>query len=275
MHRGLAAAQDFIADQAGSGIDQAAFHARFGDHKLALLAKHLALRILGVQSHGFDGLPRKLAAQMRAPRRLQIKAAVRWQQGLNLHARGLQPRHPSAVRPELFPARAAQRQDSRIGFHQALPLKMRKLQAAIFIPSQPAMPRMKSHALAAKPRQPSAQQRRSLHVFRKHALRTAHKGFNPQPVNPIAQSLRAQRLRAQSLRAQSLQPRPHLRRAIAVARDKALKFFCMRDVQPADAGQQQLAAHRWHRVIHIHLKATLSQHLRRHQARRACSNDHY
>jgi hypothetical protein len=104
------------------------------------------------------------------------------------------------------------------------------------------MPHGKLHAGLAQALQPGAQQRRGLHVLGKHAARAADKGFHAQGFGPGAQLGGAE----------GGQQRLQLRGALAITADKNLRRLGMREIEPAYAGQQELAACRGHGVIHLH-----------------------
>jgi hypothetical protein len=109
----------------------------------------------------------------------------------------------------------------------------------------PAVPHVEHHAGLAQAVQPGAQQGRRFHVGGKHPARAAHVGGDAQGLRPFAQRGRVQRL----------EPRRDLGLARAVACGEHLRRLGMREVQPALAGQQELAAHRRHRVAQAHLHA--------------------
>jgi hypothetical protein len=73
--------------------------------------------------------------------------------------------------------------------------------------------------------------------------------------------------------ARRLEHRLDLGPAAAVAPGEGLEGFRMGDVEPALAGQQELAAHRGHGVEDVHLHAARGQGLGRHQAGGAAADD--
>jgi hypothetical protein len=125
------------------------------------------------------------------------------------------------------------------------------------------MPHVEAHALPAQPVQPAAQQRSGFHVARKDPAGAADKGLDAQRARPAPHRLGIE----------GLQQRAECRMARAVACGKGLERFAVRQVQPADAGQQELPAGRRHRVEDIGRDARCGKHLGRHQARRARTDD--
>ena len=93
------------------------------------------------------------------------------------------------------------------------------------------MPHLQLHAGLAQPMQPGAQQRRRLHLGRKHAARAADKRVDAQPMNP----------RAQRIGVEAIDDGRKLLAARAIAPQKRIQRFGMRDVHPANARQQELA----------------------------------
>src|SRR5690606_20553582 len=49
--------------------------------------------------------------------------------------------------------------------------------------------------------------------------------------------------------------------------------FAVREIEAADAGEQKFAPHRRHRVVEIDVNAGGADHLRRHQTRRATTDN--
>ena len=81
---------ELVAQQAGRGVNQAAFHAGVGSHKLAFALKRHALRRGEVNRHRLEGLTRKTAGKVLTPahgdggrHHLHRQGlAVRWQRRL-------------------------------------------------------------------------------------------------------------------------------------------------------------------------------------------------
>ena len=208
-------------------------------------------------------------AQVFAP--VDIEATIARQQRCQVHTTRLQPRPPGTVGAQPRPARAAQRQHGDRRAQQHLALRRSEAQCtrclltlAINMPTQPAVPHVKAHALPAQPVQPSAQQRCGLHVAREYPPRAANEGGHAQGLGPGAQGGGPE----------VLQPRPQRFGAPGVARDKGLERLGMREVQAAPAGKQELAPHRGHGVEEIHRAAGAGQHFGRHQTRRAAPHHH-
>ena len=130
------------------------------------------------------------------------------------------------------------------------------------------MPHVKAHWRAAgrrvaQPLQPRAQQRRGLHLGRKHAARRADKGFDAQPRRPFARGVGPE----------VAQPIRHGVGLRTVATDEGGQRLGMRQVEPALARQQELAADGGHGIEHIHRDACAGEHLGRHQAGGAGADD--
>ena len=96
--------------------------------------------------------------------------------------------HPSAIRPEPRPARAAERQHGRIGIDGARAVGRQKRQMSSVVPAGPAMTQRELHADRIQPPQPRAQQRRGLEGFRENPAAGADKGRLPQRFAPVAQA---------------------------------------------------------------------------------------
>jgi len=169
---------------------------------------------------------------MFAPSPRHIEAAVRRQQGRDPDPALRQQRHPRAVRPQLRPAAAAERQHHGIGAHVQLTLWICKVQRSIVGPALPAMAHMEAHPGFAQAVQPGAQQRRSLHILGKNPPRRTDEGLDPQPVDPFAQGVGRK----------GFEQRPDRIGTHAVARQEHSEWLGMGDVHAADAGQQELAA---------------------------------
>lgn len=192
-----------------------------------------------------------------------IKAAVGRAQRSHNHAALRQQRHPGTVRPQACPAAATQRQHHRLGGHPHLACRCGKAQRPLLGPAQPAVAHVEQNPLPAQALQPSAQQRRGLHVGGEHAARGAHKGLHPQPLRPSAQ------LRA----AKSLNQRLNLWFAPGIATHKRRVGLGMREVEAALAREQKLAPHRRHGVKHVHDHPRLGQHFCGHETRRTTADD--
>ncbi|MNK50851.1 hypothetical protein D3C87_697360 [compost metagenome] len=194
-----------------------------------------------------------------------VEAAIGRQQRRHRHALCLQPRRPRAVGAQARPARAAQGQHHGIGLGGDLARRRREAQRVrIEGPiTHPAMPHVELHARGAQTMQPGAQQGRGLHVGREHAARGADEGLDAQSGRPLARLLRTE----------FGEQRLELRAALAEAGHEHIERLGVREVEAAAAGQQKLAAHRGHRVVHVHLRAGRAQHFGRHQAGRSAADD--
>ena len=288
----MAVRRDFVAQQAGDGIDQATLHARGRGDELAAPRKGTAVAGSERQRHRLERLARVAFGKERrpthggrgaapdqfaekvTPRNLRelahgridarhVEAAVGRLQGRDVHPLARQQRHPGRVRAQARPACAAQGQHRGARGHLPLALGYGKAQGAIRRPAQPAVAHVKLHAQTAQPVQPRAQQRRGLHVGREHAARSTYEGVHTQPLRPGAQRLGAK----------ALQQRRNLRAARAEARGERRERLGVREVQPALACEQELAPRRGHGVEHVHGHAGLGQHLGRHEAGRAGADD--
>ena len=103
--------------------------------------------------------------------------------------------------------------------------------------------------------QPSTQQWGCLHVGGKHSPGGADERVDAQLVHPSAQRVGAE----------CLQPRRDPFTARAITAEKKLRPLGMREVHPAFAGQQELAADRRHRVVQVDAQAVASQRFGGHQ----------
>ena len=127
---------------------------------------------------------------------------------------------------------------------------------------------MKAHRCGARrlrvaqAMQPGAQQRRRLHLGRKHPPRRAHEGLHPQPRRPLAHRIRPEFAQPTGHRI----GRARIAIALPKAPDERIEVFRMRQVQPPAPGQQELAPGRGHGVKDIHRHPGARQHIRRHQA---------
>ena len=164
---------------------------------------------------------------------------------------------PAAVRTEPRPACAAERQDHGIGMERAIaPFGRIEQDIAMLVPADPMVPQLEFDAAVAEPPQPGAQQRRSLERFREHAAARSDERVLAQALAPGANRSRRERLDRGA----------QMRHRRAVAREEAVEFFAMGEVEPAAAGQQEFSADRRHAVINGDTRAALGQHLGRHQA---------
>ena len=125
------------------------------------------------------------------------------------------------------------------------------------------MPHVKAHAARAQASQPGAQQRRGLQVERKYAAGRADEGFDAEPARPCAQRVRVE------LR----EPARDFGATRAVARDECVERFGMREIEPALAGDQELAADRTEAIVDIDFGAGRARDFGRHQAGRAAADD--
>src|SRR5690606_17353496 len=129
-------------------------------------------------------------------------------------------------------------------------------QRAVPVPAGPAMVHVDRHALRAQAPDPAPQQRRGLAVEREHPSRTADEGVHAQPACPGAQRVGIE----------PLQPAADLGRALAVAAGEQRARIGVGEVEPALAGDQELAAYRALALVQVHAQAGLAQALGREQA---------
>ncbi len=252
MDRDAAPRIDGLAQARRRGIDQAALHAVAGDHEFAELAPGLACSTRQYDGHRLERPAGTARAEMFAPAHgtavrgsCHLEAAIRRPQRRHRNAARAQPRHPGAIGSEPRPAAAAQRQHHHPRRHHSLALRRVESQRQRAIrevgKTQATMPHVELHTLPAQPVQPGAQQRRSLHVLGEHPAGTADEGVDAQARRPVTQLLSALK---------SLQQRFDRLAAYAVAGDEGFEGLGMRQVQPALAGQQELAPGRaaWRRT---------------------------
>jgi hypothetical protein len=135
---------------------------------------------------------------------------------------------------------------------------MGKAQCAVFLPAQPAMAHVETHAGLAQAMQPGAQQRRGFHLAREDAAGAADEGLDAQAVYPCAQLVGVE----------AAHEGRHLFTPIAVAWQEVGLRFGVRDVHAAASGQQEFAASRGHGVVDVHGGALCGQHFGGHQAGR-------
>nr|GEU28576.1 hypothetical protein [Tanacetum cinerariifolium] len=264
VNGGVAVGRDLVAQRSRQRVDQAAFHPAGRDHELALFAQRLPVRAGGRDGDRRQGLARVAAAEMRAP--IDVEAAVGRNQGSDVHAALRQQRNPGAVRPQPRPAAAAQGQHHGIRPHQHVAVRAGERQRAVAAPAGPPVAHVEAHAVLAQAVQPGAQQRRGLHIGRKHPAGRAHERFHPQAVHPGAHVVGTERVEHGTQRTPSAAGR-------AVARDEVRIRFGMGDVHAAAPGQQEFAAHRRHGVVDVDAGAAPRQGLGGHQAGGAATDD--
>ena len=198
-----------------------------------------------------------------------FEAAVRRPQRRHRDAALLQPRHPGAVGTEPRPAGTAERQHHHAGAHHTLALRRVETQAAA-APRRVAPSRTSDAACGtARPARAADAARRAA------AARPSCPSGTPGPScrrRCRCPGRRPSRATAAAPKRRSSAPISACARA--VARDEAVEGFGMRQVQPALAGEQELATHRAHAVVQMHLGAACGQHLGRHQAGRAAAHHH-
>ena len=200
--------------------------------------------------------------EVRAP--VDIEAAVARQQRGHFHAAPGQQRNPGAVRPQLRPAAATQGQDRRCGAHATLAVgRVESQRRAVIVPSQPAVLDVEPHALVLQPAHPAAQQWCSLAVQREHPVGAAHVGLHAQAACPFAQVVGAE----------IAQPSGQRLLARAVASREAGHRFGMGQVEPAFAGDQELAPDRALALEHIDLDPGRTRDLGGHQSGRTAADD--
>ncbi|ODU47491.1 MAG: hypothetical protein ABS96_05460 [Lysobacteraceae bacterium SCN 69-123] len=104
----MAVAIDGFAQVGGDGVGQAAFDAVLAGHAFALQLLRPAMQVAPVRDDRLQRAAGMALAEMPAP--VEVEAAVGRLQRRDVHAARVQRLHPGAVRAELRPAAAAQRQ---------------------------------------------------------------------------------------------------------------------------------------------------------------------
>ena len=128
-------------------------------------------------------------------------------------------------------------------------------------PTQPPMPWVDRYANFVQPRQPRSQQRRRPERLGEHPAAGADVGGLPEAGAPGSQCRRRKRTHRRDDDC-----------GLCIPRHQIVDGFAVGEVQPAPAGQQQLAAHRRHVVVDRHPHAVRSEHLRGHQTRRTTTH---
>ncbi len=157
---GIAVERDDVAQMRRKRIDRAAFDAVARDDGLAALDA-----IAGLEQRVLQRLTGEALAENIAPR--NGESAVGRTQRRNRYALLSEDARPVTVGAKPRPACTAERQERRSRPH-GLTLASRFERQRIAVPSQPMMAQAELDALPIEPREPGAQQRRSLHRFRKH-----------------------------------------------------------------------------------------------------------
>ncbi len=192
-----------------------------------------------------------------------VEAAVARLQGIDLDAAGLQWRDPAAIRAQLGPAGAAQRQQTGLRGDQALAVRAGDAQGTLRAPAQPAAARVQAHPLLTQAAQPGTQQRCGFHFAGKHPATAADEGFDTQAMHPGAQRLGIE----------VLQPVGDPWLAAAVTLDELRLVLGMGDVQSADPGEQELASQRRHGVEQVDWHTVAGEYFGGHQAGRATADN--
>ena len=136
-------------------------------------------------------------------------------------------------------------------------------QRAVVAPADPTVVGMQAHALFLQPAHPATQQWRGLAVDREHAAGAAHIGLHAKAAGPVAQCLRIE----------AIQPAAHGRGLLAVAAVEQRTRIGMGEVEPALAGDQELAAGRTLGLVQVHVQTGGAQALGGEQAGRAAADD--
>ena len=223
------------------------------DNEFALKTLRASLCVGKGKRHRFERCPGIFFAQIVTPR--NVKAAIGALEIGNFHTPRTQPRYPGSIRTELRPTRATQRQDRCTWPDRHFTFRIFQTQAAVGIPSQPAMTNVEAHPGVAQPVQPSAQQGRGLHFPGKNPAGCADKGFDAQTMHPGTQRLRRKAVK-QGLK---------LRTALAIAGTEGVVVLAMSDVQAADTGTQEFPSGRGHGVVNRHRPAGKCECLGSHQ----------
>src|SRR6185503_8983195 len=135
-----------------------------------------------------------------------------------------------------------------------------KAERAVLAPSAPAVADVEFNASCAQAVQPGAQERGRFHVRGKHTPGGAFEGADAELLRPVTQFTGSEILQ------QRLEPAG----ALAVARQKGSRRFRVGEIEPALAGEQELASDGRHRVVQIDLDRSRSgdigNRFRRHEA---------
>jgi len=186
------------------------------------------------------------------------EAHVGGAQRRNRHARRRQQRHPCRVRAKPRPACAAQGQNADLGAQGLAPLG--RVEHKPLIQPDPGPAGAHHHPHPRQACQPGAQQRRGLHVGRKHPPGRAGKQRDPQILGPGADLLGAE-------------TGQHRRQPVAViGGGKAGEGLVAGQVQTRFPGHQKFARRAGAGLGQKHLSARAGQRLAGHQPRRARAN---
>ncbi|CAI8314643.1 MAG: Uncharacterised protein [Rhodospirillaceae bacterium] len=217
--------RECIADCGAEGIDRPALDPASGDNRLtprAVLAK--------MEADILDRLALGLLQQMRCP--VDLEPTVAGRKGRQGHTALGQRRLPRASRAQPRPGGTAQSQHGRRGpLADLLSAPGLEKQRAAVVPAGPAVAVVERHPQLLEPRQPRAQQGRSLEAVRKHATAAANEGALPQPRAPVAQVIGRE----------VLDDGCQLGRPLGIARDEGFPRFGMGDVEPAQPSHEQLS----------------------------------
>src|SRR5690606_18314953 len=254
-------ARQAVAQRPGKRIDQAAFNTVFGHDQFPLPTVRYTLCIGEGNHNGLDLRTGKTRLQVRTP--LHIKTTIGTLQRRDVYALGLKPWHPGRVRPELGPTPASKRQDSGTRTYGYSAFRAGESHCAGLVPSLPAMPESKTHSQLAQPMHPGAQQRCGLHVDRKHSAGRPGKSFDAQIPRPLAYRFRGK----------SIQHGFQLISSFTKTGDELRIRFAMGKIQPAYPRPKKLSAQRWFGLEDCDTPARTRQHFRRHEARRAATNN--
>ena len=249
-----------LAQRGGQRVDQAALDALGTDHEFALLPDRAALHVDQLRDHRLDRHAGEACGEVFAPG--HVEAAVRGLQRSDRH-RGLrQPALPGAVGAQLRPAAAAQGQHHGGGLGRAFAVGRLETQARS-VDADATVIHVQSQALVAQAPYPAAQQRRGLHVGRKDASRAALEGFDAESGRPGAQGFGVE----------IAQPGFERFARGTVAPEQAVEGFAVGQVEPALAGQQELATDRALGFVEVHRNAGGEGGFGGHQTGRSATDD--
>ena len=161
------------------------------------------------------------------------------------------------------PARAAQRQNGRVGADRCRTFGRIEEKAACLVPARPSMAQLEADAGGIELPEPGAQQRRGFHRLGKHPPARSHERFLTQRLAP----------RAQSIGRKGLDRRAKARLGGSIAPQKCCQLFAMGQIEPAAPRQEKLAADGGHALVDGHGRTATGGNFRRHQAGGAATDD--
>jgi len=145
----MTAQADGPANRGGCRVDQAALDAGPGDHAFAT-----AIEVAEAQADRLQRLARKPAFEDLAPAVCDIKTAVGRLECFDVCANVPQGLDPAAVRAQLRPTRAPEREDRRARADQERTggrFELQRMTLRLLSPARPAVTHVEAHALGAQP----------------------------------------------------------------------------------------------------------------------------